>query len=76
MSLVRDLDADDATSLRDNFKRDWRAATVGGFKTGLFPWQACCLPSLLYNAGSWVDMSAEAVKKGEALQTWYLRLLL
>ena len=26
--------------------------------------------------GSWVDMSTEAVKKGEALQSWYLRLLL
>ena len=49
---------------------------VGGFKTGLFLWEACCLPSLLYNAGSWVDMSTEAVRKGEALQTWYLRLLL
>ena len=55
---------------------DWRAATVGGFKTGLFLWESCCLPSLLYNAGSWVDMSTEAVRKGEALQSWYLRLLL
>ena len=55
---------------------DWRAALVGGFKTGLFLWESCCLPSLLYNAGSWVDMSTEAEKKGEALQTWYLRLLL
>ena len=55
---------------------DWRAATVGGFVTGLFLWESCCIPSLLYNAGSWVDMSREAERQGEALQTWYLRLLL
>ena len=31
---------------------DWRAKTVGGFTTGLFLWESCCVPSLLYIAGS------------------------
>ena len=49
---------------------------VGGFKSGLFFWESCCLLFLLYNMGIWVYMSTEAVKKGEPLQSWYLRLLL
>ena len=49
---------------------------MGGFKSGLFLWESCSLRFLLYNTGSWADMSTEAVKKGEALQSWYLRLLL
>ena len=55
---------------------DWRARTVGGFKTGLFLWESCCVPSLLYNAGSWTGMSKEAEKRLDTLQGWYLRILL
>ena len=36
----------------------------------------CWLPSLLYNAGSSVDISREKERQVEALQTWYLHLLL
>ena len=55
---------------------DWRAKTVGGFTTGLFLWESCCVPSLLYNAGSWINMSKEAEKRLDGLQSWYLRILL
>jgi hypothetical protein len=49
---------------------------VGGFVSGLFLWESCCIPSLLYNAGSWLDMSKEAEKRLDALQIWFLRMLL
>ena len=55
---------------------DWRASVVGGFKTGLFLWESCCIPSLLYNAGSWLQLSKEAEKSLDDLQGWYLRMLL
>ena len=55
---------------------DCRARTVGGFTTGLFLWESCCIPSLLYNAGSWLNMSKEAEKRLDTLQSWYLRILL
>ena len=55
---------------------DWRAQVAGGFVSGLMLWETCCLPSLLHNAGTWVEMPAAAVKKLNSLQGWFLRLLL
>ena len=55
---------------------DWRSEAVGGFETGLFLWESCCLPSLLHNAGTWVEMSTDAVKRLNSLQNWFVRLLL
>ena len=55
---------------------DWRARTVGGFVSGLFLWESCCIPSLLYNAGSWQGISKDAEKRLDALQNWFLRILL
>ena len=55
---------------------DWRAQVAGGFESGLMLWETCCLPSLLHNAGTWVEMPAAAVKKLNSLQGWFLRLLL
>ena len=55
---------------------DWRARVVRGFQSGLFLCESCCIPSLLYNAGSWIDMSKEAEKRLDALQIWFLRMLL
>ena len=55
---------------------DWRAQVVGGFQSGLLLWETCCVPSLLHNCGTWVEMPDTAVKRLEALQCWYLRLLL
>ena len=59
-----------------NIVDDWRASIVGGFVTGLFLWESCCIPSLLYNAGSWLHLSKEAEKRLDGLQLWYLRILL
>ena len=55
---------------------DWRAQVAGGFESGLMLWETCCLPSLLHNAGTWVEMPATALKKLNSLQGWFLRLLL
>ena len=55
---------------------DWRARVVGGLQSGLFFWESCCKPSLLYNAGRWVDMSKEEEKRLDFLQIWFLRMLL
>ena len=49
---------------------------MGGFVTGLLLWESCCVSSLLHNSGSWVGLSEPAEKRLEALQLWYLRLLL
>ena len=56
--------------------KDWRAQVVGGFESGLMLWETCCLPSLLHNAGTWVEMSEAAHKKLQSLQGWFLHLLL
>ena len=39
-------------------------------------WGACCVPSLLHGAGTWVQMSAKTEKKLNDLQSWFLRLIL
>ena len=49
---------------------------MGGFVSGLFLWESCCIPSLLYNAGSWQGISKDAEKRLDALQNWFLRILL
>ena len=36
---------------------DWRAHIVGGMETGLLLWEACCVPSLLNGAGTWMEIS-------------------
>ena len=54
----------------------WRARTVGGFNSGLFLWESCCIPSLLYNAGSWLEISKAAEKRLDALQIWFLCIVL
>ena len=55
---------------------DWRAQVVGRFQSGLLLWETCCVPSLLHNCDTWVEMPNTAVKRLEAFQCWYLRLLL
>jgi hypothetical protein len=55
---------------------DWRAKIVGGMETALLLWEACCIPTLLHGAGSWVEMSPSTEKKLNSLQYWYLRLIL
>jgi hypothetical protein len=55
---------------------DWRAGVTGGFETALMLWEACCIPSLLHGAGTWVEMSKATEKQLNALQVWFLRLVL
>ena len=55
---------------------DWRAQTVGGMETALMLWEACCIPSMLHGAGTWVQISTATENKLNALQVWFLRLAL
>jgi hypothetical protein len=55
---------------------DWRAQAVGGLATALMLWESCCVPSLLYGAGTWVDITAATVNRLNNLQNWFLRLVL
>ena len=56
--------------------QDWRSRATGGLETALHLWQACCLPSLLAGAATWVEMSAATEKKLNSIQNWFLRLVL
>ena len=55
---------------------DWRAQAVGGMVSALFLWEACCIPSLLHGAGTWVEMSEKTEKTLNSLQQWFVRLIL
>ena len=39
-------------------------------------WEACCIPSLLHGAATWLDMTAATVQKLNSIQNWFLRLVL
>ena len=39
-------------------------------------WEACCIPSLLHGAGTWVEMSTKTLNKLNSIQNWFLRLVL
>ena len=36
---------------------DRRSQVVGGMESAILLWEACCIPSLLHGAGTWVEMS-------------------
>ena len=55
--------------------KDFRADRVGGFRTGLTLWESCAVPTLLYNASTWVDIGREEMKKLNGIQDFFLRLL-
>ena len=55
---------------------DWRARNLGGMETALMLWETCCVPSLLHGAGTWVEINKATEKKLNALQLWFLRLVL
>jgi hypothetical protein len=59
-----------------NIVEDWRAQAVGGIDSALILWEACCVPSILSGAGTWTEITPAAVKRLEALQHWFLRLIL
>ena len=39
---------------------DWRSQVVGGMESALTMWEACCVPSLLHGAGTWVEITPAA----------------
>ena len=39
-------------------------------------WERCAIPSLLYGAGTWVEMTTATIKRLNNLQYWFLRLVL
>ena len=55
---------------------DWRSQVVGGMESALVMWEACCVPSLLHGSGTWVDITPAAERRLEALQNWFIRLIL
>ena len=55
---------------------DWRSQIVGGMETAILLWEACCVPSLLNGAGTWVDISKATEKRLDQIQYWGLRLFL
>ena len=55
---------------------DWRAQIVGGLETALMLWEACCIPSLLHGAGTWVQINQATENRLNSLQVWFLRLIL
>ena len=55
---------------------DWRAQAVGGIETALMLWEACCIPSMLQGAGTWVEINTATENKLNALQHWFARMAL
>ena len=49
---------------------------VGGMESALTMWEACCVPFLLHGAGTWVEITPAAERRLEALQNWFVRLIL
>ena len=45
-------------------------------KTALLLWESCCIPRLLYGAGTWVQINSETEKRLNRIQCWFVRLLL
>ena len=55
---------------------DFRCQAIGGFLIALDLWELAILPSLMYNACTWVGMGREAEEQLENLQCMYIRLLM
>ena len=49
---------------------------MGGLETALMLWEACCIPSMLHGAGTWMDINKQTENKLNALQVWFVRLAL
>ena len=44
--------------------------------TALLLWETCCIPSLIYNASCWVNISKEDERRLDECQNFFLRLIL
>ena len=49
---------------------------IGGLDTALVLWEVCVIPSLLYGAGTWVEVTRATIDKLNSLQRWFVRLVL
>ena len=49
---------------------------VGGCQSALDLYESCLIPSLLTNAGTWVEISEEAIKMLDRVQDNFGRVLL
>ena len=55
---------------------DWRCRGAGGLDSASMLWEACCIPSILHGAGTWVEMGPRSTRRLNKLQNWFLRLVL
>ena len=55
---------------------DFRMQGVGGCQSAIDIYESCIIPSLLTNAGTWVQMSEESVNRLDDLQDTFGRVLL
>ena len=55
---------------------DYRMQAVGGCQSALDLYESCLIPSLLTNAGTWVEISEEAIKMLDRIQDTFGRVLL
>ena len=55
---------------------DWRMQCIGGFLCAIDIFELAILPTLLYNADTWVVISKEALEKLEDIQHFFIRLVL
>ena len=55
---------------------DWRSQAAGGMEVAILLWEACCVPSLLHGAATWLEVSKQTIKRLNSIQQWFLRLML
>ena len=55
---------------------DWRSQAAGGMEVAIQLWEACCVPSLLHGAATWLEVSKQTIKRLNSIQQWFLRLML
>ena len=53
---------------------DWRAQVIGGFRSAIHLFEMAIIPTLLYNAETWIGISKESEEKLGNLQLFFLRL--
>ena len=55
---------------------DCRSEICGGLKAGIDIWELAVIPKLLFNSGTWMDISANTMQELEELQIKFYRCLL
>ena len=55
---------------------DCRSEICGGLKAGIDIWELAVLPKLLFNSGTWMDISATTMQELEDMQLKFYRCIL